>query len=295
VLSAAPLAAALADAELAYLAVESPSGPMVTPLLFAVQDERLWMVMPRSSAKVAAIEADARVGLAVGRAGDLAVVQGEAHLVDPLRPSALVSSLPEALLAPRALGRYLTGNLDHLAGILGGAGTGLLSPRTVAALRPQRALVVRPGAPWWSAGTWPEGARPYTGGDGAPRPSRLPLDGVPDALRSLPSTAGPVVLGWTTTAGPVALPATWDAAMATVQVDAALFAATGCLPQSRACVLFDGTEGTALDGKSGLVLRGRGSAAAAHGAGADGAATVTVRTERLSWWHGTDSRSVKAG
>jgi hypothetical protein len=294
VLDAGPLAAALAGADLAYLAVATSTGPMVTPLLFAVDDDRIWMVVPRSSAKVAAIQRNPLVGLAVGRAGALATLQGEARLVDPLRPGGLVGSLPEVLHAPRALGRYVTGNLDHLAGILGGAGTGLLAPRTVAALRPHRAVVLTEGEPRWTAGTWPDGAPPYPGArHGGPSASvpALPLDGVDPAVRNLAAAAGPVVVGWTTTAGPVALPATWDPDRRVALVDGALFTATGCLPQSRACVLFDGTEGTDLDGKTGLVVRGRGRARAAG----DGLAAVAVRTERVAWWQGAESHSAKAG
>jgi hypothetical protein len=297
VLSAAPLADALADADLAYLAVEASDGPMVTPLLFVVHDERVWMVIPRSSAKVSAIGRNAVVGLAVGDAERAAVLQGQAHLVDPLRPTAMLTALPETLRAPLALGRYVTGNLDHLAGIIGGAGAGVLAPRTVAALRPQRAIAVQPGgADVWTTGGWPVGAPPYASpADGHRAPTST--GAVPPELRHLVEAAGPVVVGWTTTAGPVALPATWDPATGTARIGGDLFTAAGCLPQARACVLFDGTEGTDLDAKSGLVLRGRGSAARADGDGGNGGggAAVVLRTDRVSWWHGTESHSIKAG
>lgn len=280
------LAPILDDAGLAYLAVESQRGPMVTPLLFAVRDGRIWMVMPRSSAKVGAIGRNAVVGLAAGTADAMALVQGPAHLVDPLRPQSLFGSLPETLLSPRAMTSYVAGNLGHLAGLIG---PGVLSPRTAAALRPQRAATVRSGTTLWTTENWAEGAPPYDDHGADPPPLRL--GPVPDELARLASTAGGVLVGWSTATGPVVLPGRWDPAGRHVVVRADLFVATGCLPQARACILFDGTEGTSLDAKVGLVVRGRGSA---H-AGAGGAeARLTIRPERFSWWQGDESSSAKA-
>ena len=285
-LNSPELSSLLDGAELAYLAVESASGPMVTPVLFTVQDGRIWSVVPRSSAKVGAIGRNKTVGVALGTPTAMAVVQGEAHLVDPMRPQSLVSSLPEAVLSPRALGSYVVGNLDHLAGLIG---PGALAPRTAVAIRPQRALAVRDGAPLWSSGTWPPGAEPYEGTGAVPL-LRLTAD-VPATLAALTGAAGPVLVGWTTASGPVVLPGRWDPEhrVATVRED--VFRGAGCLPQARACVLFDGTEGTRLDGKTGLVLRGRGSARRGSG----GAADLVLRVERLSWWEGDDAHTAKAG
>src|SRR5687767_15009009 len=106
---------------------------MVTPVLFAARDGRIWMVLPRSSAKVAAIGRDALVGVTVSTPAATAVVQGEARVVDPLDPTSLVASLPETLRSPRAAGSYLAGNLAHLPDLLG---AGALTPRAMAAVRP---------------------------------------------------------------------------------------------------------------------------------------------------------------
>ena len=275
----------LAAAELAYLAVESASGPMVTPLLFTARDDRLWMVMPRSSAKLTAIDRDARVGVAAGRPDAMAVLQGAAHVVDPLDPRSLMGSLTEAVLSPRAIGSYVAGHLDHLAGLVG---PGLLERRTAVAVRPERALAIRADHPLWSAGDWPTGAAPYDG-SGETLPLSLPRD-VPPELRRITDEAGPVIVGWTTASGPVALPGQWDPRRNVASVRGDLFQAAGCLPQSRACVLFDATDGTDLERKAGLVLRGR---ASARGRGEQ--ANLAVRVERLSWWQGADARTVKAG
>jgi hypothetical protein len=265
---------------------------MVTPLLFSVRDDRVWMVVPRSSAKVSAIARNPVVGLAAGTPGAMAVLQGEARVVDPLRPRSFFESLPEALLGPRAFGGYVAEHLPDLAGLVG---PGALAPRTLAALRPQRAIVARDGADLWSTGAWPEGAAPY-GEHDAERRTVLPLDEVPADLRARPDEPGPVIVGWATAAGPVALPGTWDPATGGATVRTDLLRAAGCLPQSAACILFDGTEGTGLDGKTGVVVRGRGTARLDDaGTGASRDAVVSVRTERVSWWQGDESHTVRAG
>ena len=284
-LAAPELSSILNGAELAYVGVETSSGTMVTPLLFAVRDGRIWMVMPRSSAKVSAIARNRVVGLAAGSPEAMAVLQGDAHVVDPMRPQSLVSSLSETLLSPRAMASYVTGNLDHLAGLLG---PGALTPRTAAALRPQRAAAVRSGDDLWTTGDWSAGPSPYDG-EAAPQP--LPIEAAPGDLRTLTDQPGPVLVGWATAAGPVVLPGTWDPERRRATVRSDLFQATGCLPQARGCVLFDGTEGTSLDGKTGIAVRGRGSAHLRD----DGDADLTMRVERLSWWVGDDAQTVKAG
>ena len=154
-----PLSSILDAGELAYVAVTSKSGPMVTPVLYAARDDRIWMVMPRSSAKIAAIGRDALVGVTVATPTATAVLQGEARVVDPLDPASLVSSLRETLLSPRAAGSYVAGNLKHLPDLVG---SGSLTPRAMTALRPVRALVVRGTGDVWSAGDWPDVATCWT-------------------------------------------------------------------------------------------------------------------------------------
>lgn len=286
-LTSAELSSILDGAELAYLGVETASGTMVTPLLFTVSDGRIWIVMPRSSAKVSAIGRNRVVGLAAGTPDAMAVIQADAHLVDAMRPQSLVSSLPETLLSPRALASYVTGNLDHLAGLIG---PGVLALRTAAALRPRRAVAARRDRELWSAGDWSEGGPPY---DGEAVGQPLPVGAAPDELQELTAQPGPVLVGWATADGPIVLPGTWDPERRRASVRSDLLRATGCLPQARGCVLFDGTVGTKLDGKTGIAVRGRGSL---HGAaGREDQAEVTMRVERLSWWSGDDARTVQAG
>lgn len=286
-LTDAAVTAALDASDIAYVAVESKSGPMVTPLLFTIKDGRLWMVMPSSSAKVTAIERNATVGVTVGSTSSAAVLQGEARLVDPLQPQSLVSSLPERILSPRAFGSYVTDNLRHLSGMVGPAA---LSPRTLAALRPERVLALAHGAITFAEGWTPSVTAPPAVAGGPPDDAAAPaLDEVPAELAAATDDHGPVIVGWMTPGGPVALPATWDPVRGAAVVAPGVFEATGCLPTGPACVLFDTTEGTRLEDKTGLVLRG--DARATAGPGAD--TELRVRTHRISWWQGAASHTVE--
>ena len=285
-LRAEPLAPILEAGELAYLAVTSKAGPMVTPVLFAARDGRIWMVMPRSSAKIAAIGRDALVGVTVSTAAATAVLQGEARVVDPLDPTSLVASLPETLLSPRAAGSYLVDNLKHLPGLVG---AGAFTARAMAALRPERALVVRGTGDVWTSGEWPAAGRisPEPAADGR---AAIDLEDAPPPLASATDHPTTVLVGWATAAGPVALPGAWDPGRRVASVRRDVFEAAGASGSGPACVLFDLTEGTSLDAKTGLVLRG---AATAHGRD-DDAVDLALTIEKVTWWQGDSSRTVAA-
>jgi hypothetical protein len=116
--------------------------------------------------------------------------------------------------------------------------------------------------------------------------------GVPSAIGDLASETAPVVVGWCTPTGPVALPGTWDPDSRLAVVEAALFAAVGGYAAAPACVLFDATEGTSLEAKAGMVLRGHG---AARRRISGGKVHLAIDTDRISWWRGDRSSTVKAG
>ena len=281
-----PLSPILDAGELAYLAVTSKSGPMVTPVLFAARDGRIWMVMPRSSAKIAAIGRDALVGVTVASPAATAVLQGEARVVDPLDPSSLVTSLPETLLSPRAAGSYLADNLKHLPDLIG---SGALTARAMAAVRPERALVVRGTGDVWSEGSW-SASEPLSAERAADGDAAIELDGAPPSLLTATDRPTPVLVGWTTPTGPVALPGAWDPARRVASIRRDVFEAAGASASGDACVLFDLTEGTSLDAKAGVVLRG---AATAHGRD-DDAVDLALSVDRVTWWQGDTSKTVQA-
>ena len=281
-----PLSSILQAGELAYLAVTSKAGPMVTPVLFAPRDGRIWMVMPRSSAKLAAIGRDALVGVTVASPAATAVLQGDAKVIDPLDPSSLVSSLPEALLSPRAAGSYLADNLKHLPDLLG---AGALTARAMAAVHPTRALVVRGTGEVWSQGAW-SAAEPTSTEPASDGAAAIDLDDAPPSLLTATDRPTPVLVGWSTPTGPVALPGAWDPARRIASVRGDVFEAAGASASGEACVLFDLTEGTSLDAKAGVVLRG---SASAHGRD-DDAVDLALTVDRVTWWQGDRSNTVSA-
>jgi hypothetical protein len=108
----------------------------------------------------------------------------------------------------------------------------------------------------------------------------------------LTATDGPttVIVGWSTTTGPVALPGAWDPSRRVASVRRDVFAAAGASASGPACVLFDLTAGTSLDAKVGLVLRGE---AIAHRRD-DDAVDLALTIDRVTWWQGDTSRTVSA-
>ena len=281
-----PLAPILDTGALAYLAVTSKAGPMVTPVLFASKDDRIWMVLPRSSAKVAAIGRDALVGVTVATPAATAVLQGEARVLDPFDPPSLVSSLGDTLRSPRAAGAYLLDNAAHVPDLVR---SGATTARAMAAVRVARTLVVRGTGDLWREGDWATSARP------SDEPAReggaaLHLEGAPAGV--LAATDGPttVIVGWSTPTGPAALPGAWDPARRIASVRRDVFDSAGATADGEACVLFDLTDGTSLDAKAGLVLRGR---ATAHDRD-DAAVDLALDVERVTWWQGDRSQTVDA-
>ncbi len=282
-------AALLAGSDLASLVVGLSSGPLLTPVLFAVRDDRLWMVMPSASAKIRAMGRNPMVGVTVRSPTGVAVMQGTARLVDPLRPSSLVASLPETLLSPRAMGSYVAGNLSHLIGL---AGPAALAPRTLAAVRPTSSVTIDDaGHVVGTNGSWPVAGAAPSAGSGTPREDtpELELDHVPGELRRLVDDPCSVIAGWTNANGPVGVPGTWDPERRVVRVQAAVFEQLGSASDTAASILFDATEGTTLAGKAGLVVRGAGSAQVRGGD-----VELQVAPQRVTWWQGATLRTVDA-
>src|SRR5207302_7521371 len=92
-------AAVLRDGVLCYLGSAHPSGPHVTPVVFAVHGSRLWVTTSRRSVKARTWRSDPRVG-GVVRAGDRALAfTGRVVTFDLLDPG----SWPRSVLRAPAL------------------------------------------------------------------------------------------------------------------------------------------------------------------------------------------------
>jgi pyridoxamine 5'-phosphate oxidase-like protein len=94
------VASVLGRASIAYLAVETSSGPHVTPLLFAATPDRLWFGIGRGTLKARALGKRPAVGVVVPGGEGSVAIRGEATLLDrlPASPAELVRT-PFALPA----------------------------------------------------------------------------------------------------------------------------------------------------------------------------------------------------
>lgn len=104
------LAKVLARAPIAYLAVETSSGPHVTPVLFAATPDRLWFGIGRGTLKARAIAKRPAVGVVVSDGGVSVAIRGQAALLDRLPPS-----MTELARAPFALPVFATRNALEMA------------------------------------------------------------------------------------------------------------------------------------------------------------------------------------
>jgi hypothetical protein len=271
----------LDDAAVMFLAVTGRHGPHVTPIAFDRDGDELWALMPRESLKTRAIRRDQRVGVLVRHRGRTVIAGGTAELVDPLTGRGL-----GALLRPdlpfTALG-YMSRNRRRVVGaVRDDPSPGLPLSRTAVRIRLDRvARVGRTQVHGW--GRWPAPSTLLTG-DLTPAPPDL--TGVPEPLRALLAIPEPgAVLGWHTSAGPVALPASWDPA-GSIAVPAAALTLTGALSAGPACLTVERSRNR-ISSVRGLLLSGPGRARVVGDL-----ATVSLDAERVTWWSGEDAGTV---
>src|SRR5436190_20054437 len=99
------IARVLGGASFAYLAIETSSGPHVTPLLFAATPDRLWFGIGRGTLKARVVGKRPAVGVVVpGEAASVAI-RGQAKLLDRLP-----ASPTELARAPFALPAFASRN-----------------------------------------------------------------------------------------------------------------------------------------------------------------------------------------
>lgn len=270
--------------ELLYVAVSTRRGPHVTPAVFEFDGRRLWFVTPRRSIKARAI-ARSHVAGGLVRIGEWAVLlNGRARPVDPLTGRGI--SLGRVLDLPFASAGYLLRNHRHVSGIvkdrpastlpLGSVGV-VVDVTRLALLHARR--VVASWGPWEHRELLLKGS---------PIPARPPALGeLPARLRTLLTVPnGPVVVGWQSSTGPVALPGRWRGSKGLVETSAAAMALIGASSTSPACLIADRGDHR-LRSKEGMLVMGPGSA---HPDGET--AWVTVEQERLTYWIGDEVQTV---
>ncbi len=276
----------LEDADLLYLAVAARNGPHVTPAVFDVDGDRLWFVTPRRSLKARVIDCRRRVGGLV-QLGRLSVVfGGRARIVDPLTARGIFS--PAALLdLPFAAAGYLGRNLRHATGTIRDHQAPTLALSRVLVSVDIRRLALLDG--WTVAERWGR----WDGSDlllrGTPPGGTTPdLSAVPPGVRSLLGADSPVVLGWQSADGPLALPARWQSDTGDLETSSEALVLAGGVPAGPASVCAQRSR-YRLNSKQGLLLAGQGQA---HLVDTEPVARVSFDTRRTTWWRGEERHTL---
>ncbi len=263
------------------MAVAARNGPHVTPTVFDVDGGRLWFVTPRRSVKAMVIDRRRRVGGLAQLSRQAVMIGGRARIVDPLTARGIFSPGP-LLDLPLAAAGYLGRNLRHATATVRDHQTPTLALSRVHVSIDIRRLalldewdVVDAWGPWDRSDLLLRGAPPAV-----PAPD---FSSVPPELRDLVADDAPVVLGWESPAGPLALPARW-AGSAELETSGAALLLAGAASGGPACVTAERSR-YRLDSKRGLLLRGDGHARVDGGGPA---ALVTLATRRTTWCTGDE-------
>lgn len=273
--------------ELAYVALKTKRGPHVTPELFTVWGNRIWIVTARRTLKSRVLDSGDLVGILLRHGNRSLVVQGEVRKLDPLAPFEAVQGLAEAALAPFALASFGYRNMSHLLGLLGDPRSLPHSPDTLRvpiAIRPLRAAVLEGWRVVTKIGRW------------SPSPSPQAADSDPDEMnlpvrftRVTDRFVADAVVGWQVDDTALPLPATWDGERSTAQIPSALMRLIAAPDTAPASVTVEAAAGEHIDDKEGVLLRGE---ATANTEGA--VTTATFDVARATRWDGVETETVRA-
>lgn len=257
----------LADSKLAYVAIGTARGPLVTPVLYGSAGGAIWVLTNHHALKAKVWRKRPRAGWTV-RSGNTAVAfTGEATMLSVrdvagalARPLGLVA-VPPAVLSwvcrnPRQVGGFVRDAIAHPT-------RGMPQDFVLVRLQPDSATIVR------------DLADSDDVGDADPRIAEV----VPDGLAEL-TTQRTGILGLSTPDGPVAMPAGWDHEQSVIRLSSAaahLVAGAG----AEACITFDEPVHLRPTEQRGIVLRGRVQPDAGDDAGA-----LAFDADRVTYWDG---------
>jgi Pyridoxamine 5'-phosphate oxidase len=294
-----------------HVAVSTASGPHLTPMVFAVAGDRIWVTTSRGTVKARTWRHDDRV-VGLVRAGEDAVAfGGRAIRHDALDPSTWTRSLLESPLVALATARFTTRNARFFAGYAVDANRVPLAwtppGRVFVALELERTALLERGHVVETWGEWSH-AVPSRSAFARRRASDGALIGLPADLREALGDGGDGALALAGAAGGAVIPAAWrlerGGLFAVVSKDAvALAGATTASP--RVALTLDRPSSWRARHMLGAMVRGTGEIAVldrltsgvqaaralAHG---EGDVVVTVRPERSVWWRGWESGTVDA-
>jgi hypothetical protein len=270
VLGEADVARVTSAASFAHVAIETASGPHVTPVLFAESAGRIWFVVARSTLKARVLARRPRASILMREDERSVMVRGQVRLLDPLRPLTWTQAPHAWASAPFGLQSFAFRNPRELFGFgldtFEARGAPMAGGLLLAALEPVAVATV--------VGEAPAQTTSAKGRISLPR-------GIRREVAQLPRSSRDAVLGWLGPDGPVALPARWEPGTSSALVgrEAADFAQLK--GAAKACIAFDAADKRRPTGKRGVMLRGQGRARPR-------AKTTEVKldVDRATWWIG---------
>ena len=271
--------------------VTARSGPHVTVQAGVMHLGRHWTTTTRESAKTASIRRSHRASATIGEGRRWRVVGGEASVLDPGHLLSLAADPVATALAGGALLRLGLGRLDQLVGYAE-AGTAvpvsfLPTGRVLLVTHIRHELVLDGDEVASATGRWdrnPIQINPAPWPDRRWEPTST-LANTPDEIGDLASGEGPAWLGVGTSAGSVALPATWEPATGHLRVSRPALAAVAAELPGPVCVTLHDSDSRRPDQKMGVMLRGTGAVVDAG----DTTASVALEIERVTYWCGFSS------
>jgi pyridoxamine 5'-phosphate oxidase-like protein len=296
------------------VAVRTPRGPHLTPVVYVLDGGRLWVTTARRSVKARGWRRLPEVAGMVVEGDDTVTFRGRVKTFDAFDPT----SWPAAVLAgPKLLEaatRFTLKNARFFAGYAVDARKVPLSwtppGRVFAAVTPTAGRILAGAEPAGGWGPWPAGSRSRREFEHLPR--RRPLDlRVPQDVRRALGVMGTGALALEGDAGLAVLPVAWRRIGTEGAYEAMLPARVLDLaqagPDAPAGLAVDEAShwrasamtGLLLQGKASLyrpdsVLRGRAPLLERLG-GDERLALVRLRPDRIVWWGGWSSGSVTAG
>lgn len=295
---------------LCHLAASSPSGPHLTPVVFAVEGGRVWGTTGRGTTKARRWRRDGRAAGLVRAGRGWVSFRGPVTMYDLLDPSTWADSLRRIREVTAASARFTVKNARFFAGYARDAARvplGWTPPARVLFSVDLEAGVVADGdrliERWGRWGRRIEGAPAY-------RAARHPVpDGdLPEEVRALLTDRGDGTLGVEGRNGPVVLPARWTrtegAFLAVTPRRVLALAAAG--PRGRAALVLEHTSGWRAAKMRGVLVRGEASTfvpddlrtgrssllASVRDIGIVDPAVVRIRAETVVWWRGWASDTV---
>ena len=303
------------DGVFCYLGSWHPSGPHVTPVVFALHASRLWVTTSRRSVKARSWRRESRVGGLI-RADDRSVsFTGRITTYDLLEPGSWPRSMLHAPGLTRAASAFTAKNARFFAGYAVDAYRVPLSwtppGRVFASVELDRIALVRHdrvGRTWGRYG----GRREYALSFRTTRGPADPLAGVPAAVRERLGEAGRGVIGIeTSNRSLTVLPCRWTVSAGSLYaaLPADVLGLAAPQPEAPMSLTIDHASQWRARAMAGVLAQGSGrvyemarlrsgarpAERIAESAGIDPAhaALVRVRPRRLVWWSGWDSGTVK--